>query len=361
MTKTARIMRLGPARQVAGHCFMIELPADAGSGDSVDTPEVSLARLFEDGQELGPGHALHADIETMGGGRFSHWERMLYLSSSNGTPVSTNGRAYDLLVEPQPEPMEAALRVAAARAPALASDYERFELAERLFNLLVPDVKVSEFGRTYFSDRTFAAIYEKFAEGNYRAYDRRWTVGQLARHAVALDGAFAECGVYRGGTAYVMAMALAQHGAPGRKLHLFDSFHGLSRPDPADGAYWKAGDLAASLAEVSAHLAEWSDRLVMHPGWIPSRFADVSAERFAFVHIDVDLYQPTRESLAFFSDRMVPGGIVLCDDYGFASCPGARRAMDEFFAARRETIIHLPTGQGMVVVHGHSAALAGKP
>ena len=90
----------------------------------------------------------------------------------------------------------------------------------------------------------------------------------------------------------------------------------------------------------------------MLSGWIPSRFADVSAERFAFVHIDVDLYQPTRDSLTFFYERMLPGGIVLCDDYGFASCPGALRAMDEFFAGRPETIIHLPTGQGMAIIGG---------
>ncbi|WP_441232797.1 TylF/MycF/NovP-related O-methyltransferase [Bradyrhizobium sp. 1200_D9_N1_1] len=244
------------------------------------------------------------------------------------------------------------LREASNAVSSLQTDYQRFELAERLFNLLVPSTRISEFGRTYFEDPEFAAIYERFSEGNYRAYDRRWTVAQLARHAISLGGAFAECGVYRGATAYLTAKALHLHGAPHLKLHLFDSFSGLSAPSSVDGSYWRAGDMASGLEEVRANLAEWSDRVVMHPGWIPERFLDVAADRFAFVHIDVDLFQPTRESLSFFYQRMLPGGIILCDDYGFASCPGARTAMDQFFADKDEEIIHLPTGQGLVIFPG---------
>ncbi|MGY8635720.1 TylF/MycF/NovP-related O-methyltransferase [Bradyrhizobium sp. 14AA] len=350
MTSRARILRLPSPQRTVGFRQVVELPDDVPAGDSVMTPNVSTARLFEDGLELGPAHALHYEIEALGGGRFSHWGRQLYLSSSDGTSASENGRRYELLVESEGEGAARMLRAASNAVSSLQTDYQRFEMAERLFNLLVPNTKLSEFGRTYFEDQEFAAIYERFGEGNYRAYDRRWTVAQLARHAVSLEGAFAECGVYRGATAYLIAKALRLHGAPHLKLHLFDSFAGLSAPSLIDGSYWRAGAMASSLEEVCANLAEWSDSVVMHRGWIPERFVDVAADQFAFVHIDVDLFHPTRESLAFFYERMLPGGIVLCDDYGFASCPGARRAMDEFFKSKRETIIHLSTGQGLVIV-----------
>jgi len=85
-----------------------------------------------------------------------------------------------------------------------------------------------------------------------------------------------------------------------------------------------------------------------HKGWIPQRFADVSESDFCFVHLDVDLYQPTLDSLQFFYDRMPRGGIILCADYGFITCPGARQAMDAFFAAKKENIVCLPTGQAFV-------------
>jgi len=350
MTNRARLWRLPSPQRTVGFGQVVELPGDVPEGDNVIRPNASTARLFEDGQELGPAHALHAEIETLGGGRFSHWGRQLYLSSSDGTPSNANGRCYELLIEPEGEGVARILREASGTVSSLQTDYQRFELAERLFNLLVPNAKTSEFGRTYFEEPEFAAIYERFGEGNYRAYDRRWTVAQLARYAISLGGAFAECGVYRGATAYLIARVLHVHGAPHLKLHLFDSFSGLSDPSAIDGSYWRAGDMASSLEEVRANLAEWSDRVVMHPGWIPERFVDVTADRFAFVHIDVDLFRPTLESLSFFYQRMLPGGIVLCDDYGFASCPGARAAMDEFFESERETIVHLPTGQGLVIV-----------
>ena len=46
---------------------------------------------------------------------------------------------------------------------------------------------------------------------------------------------------------------------------------------------------------------------------------------------------------------MNPGGIILCDDYGFLTCPGAKTAMDAFFADKPEEIVNLPTGQGLVI------------
>ncbi len=66
----------------------------------------------------------------------------------------------------------------------------------------------------------------------------------------------------------------------------------------------------------------------LHPGWIPERFADVGDQSFAFVHVDVDLYEPTRNSLEFFWPRLAPGGILSCDDYGLTQFPGARQAVD---------------------------------
>lgn len=352
MTKSARLLRLPRSRPTSGFGYVVELPDEAPEGDSVRAPRASMARLFEEGREIGPAHALHSDIATLGEGRFSHWGRFLYLSSSDGTSPSANGRSYDLLIESHEEGMANVLREAANGVSALRTDYERFELAERIFNILAPGIKVSEFGRTYFEDRDFAAVYERFGAGNYRAYDRHWTVEQFARHAVSLGGTFAECGVYQGATANLIARSLRLHGASGLQLHLFDSFSGLSDPTSIDGSYWRGGDMAVSIEVVRANLAEWSDSIVLHPGWIPSRFSDVSAERFAFVHIDVDLFEPTRDSLIFFYERMLPGGIILCDDYGFASCPGARRAMDDFFKSTRETIVHLPTGQGLVIIDG---------
>jgi hypothetical protein len=79
-------------------------------------------------------------------------------------------------------------------------------------------------------------------------------------------------------------------------------------------------------------------------GWIPSRFAEVAEKKFSFVHIDVDLEKPTRDSLEFFYPRLSDGGILLCDDYGFDTCPGVTAAIDEFLALKPEKPIQLDAG-----------------
>lgn len=89
--------------------------------------------------------------------------------------------------------------------------------------------------------------------------------------------------------------------------------------------------------------------LVIHKGWIPERFKDVEDMKFSFLHVDVDLYDPTIDSLKFFYDRMTTGGIIMCDDYGSVSCPGAKKAFDEFFADKQENILELPSAQAIVV------------
>jgi cephalosporin hydroxylase len=80
----------------AGFCFTTNL---RGPGDSLKGPTESTARLFEDGQEIGPAHSSHQEIEDLGAGRFSHWGDELYFSSSDGSSPAKNGRSYHVLIE----------------------------------------------------------------------------------------------------------------------------------------------------------------------------------------------------------------------------------------------------------------------
>jgi O-methyltransferase len=99
---------------------------------------------------------------------------------------------------------------------------------------------------------------------------------------------------------------------------------------------------------VQRNLAEFPS-VQYHAGWIPDRFGEVADKSFCFVHVDVDLYQPTLDSLRFFYPRLVARGMLVCDDYGYVNCPGAKQACDEFVAAIPEPLIHLPTGQAVIV------------
>jgi hypothetical protein len=351
---TGRLIEVDPPKPETGHCWVAEAPADAGPGDSMDEPQRSTLRLFEDGLEIGPAHAEHDVIRSQGNGRFSHWGDRIYLSS--GAPDSSpDQHRYTALVDPSLVDKRHALLIAAAAVdPEQLDGEQRYAWGERLFEAFVGDAKLAEYGRSYFHDVEFRADYARFDRQNHRSLDRKFALRELLKLALRRHGDLAECGVFRGASAFLMAKAICRTGS-GRTLHLFDSFAGLSPPDAADGSYWQPGSLACGLADVQASLRDFADLIAYHPGWIPTRFHDVADSGFCCVHIDVDLFQPTRDALAFFYPRMVPGGMIVCDDYGFDTCPGARRAMDEFFASRAEPVIHLPTGQGMVLTDPDAA------
>ena len=183
--------------------------------------------------------------------------------------------------------------------------------------------------------------------------DPRCFVLQSALRSVSsIEGAVAECGVRQGRS--TLFMLAAEEGE--RTYHLFDSFAGLSNPTgedrTADGrTLWEEGDLSTDEAVARKNLEGFAN-VRFHVGWIPQTLSAVADERFAFVHIDVDLYEPTKGALEFFWDRLQPNGLVVCDDYGSANCPGARKAFDEFYRDRPEAIIELPTGQALVAKRG---------
>jgi hypothetical protein len=179
---------------------------------------------------------------------------------------------------------------------------------------------------------------------------RCFTLQGVIRGLRHVAGDVAECGVRHGkSTAFMLEADPVK-----RQYHVFDSFQGLSEPSAEDSpgpglpSHWKKGRMAVNEAETRANLADFAN-VSFYPGWIPERFADVANRRFALLHVDVDLYHPTRDSLEFFWPRLTLGGIVVCDDYGFATCPGAKQALDEFFDKRAAGIMEVSTGQALVV------------
>lgn len=142
-----------------------------------------------------------------------------------------------------------------------------------------------------------------------------------------LEGDLAELGVYRGGVARVIAHFMR----PGSRLHLFDTFEGIPEDDAAPGGHRK-GDFATSFEEVQELLAGLP--VTFYRGWFPGPLPP-EGTRFRFAHVDMDTYQSTLAALDYLIPRMVPGGILLFDDYGWHMCQGVQCALHEFFPADR--------------------------
>jgi hypothetical protein len=172
------------------------------------------------------------------------------------------------------------------------------------------------------------------------------------RAARALGGAMAEAGVFAGGSARLICEAKGD--AP---LHLFDVFEtlqgGVGRDAArADEVFDHFGSAHVPRADVVGLLAPYAG-VHVHAGVFPDSARGLEAERFSFVHLDLDLESSTGDALAFFHPRMVPGGIIIGDDYQWH---GVRRAFDEYFRDRPDTRIELPWGQVMVVSSAGNAS-----
>ena len=224
-------------------------------------------------------------------------------------------------------------------------EYASFALAEKCSHFLYPKYLFSEFGRTWLEDADFLKELAALKVGNVHSADRKFFLRNLLKLAESVPGDTAECGAYYGASSWFICRGIA---GKGKEHHVFDSFEGLSEPGGRDGEYWREGAMKASEEALNQTLSAF-DFVQVHKGWIPEKFPEVADKQFCFVHIDVDLHGPTLDSLEFFYPRMATGGIVLCDDYGFTTCRGAAKAMDEFFGDRPEPIVHVPTGQGFVI------------
>ena len=218
-----------------------------------------------------------------------------------------------------------------------------FALLFEAQQLLLPGYPLTDLTKVWFEDRPFLDQVRRF-DPTERSIDRRFFLRELLKLVDHLDGDTAEAGVYEGAASWIICQARA-----GRSTHwAFDSFEGLSAPTAEDGSFWSAGDLASSEADARALLEPLG--AVVAKGWIPDVFAAASRiDQLVFAHVDVDIYAPTLASFEYFYDRVVPGGLIVCDDYGFGPCAGAKQAVDEFMAGRPERVIHSPTGQGIVI------------
>ena len=223
----------------------------------------------------------------------------------------------------------------------------------------------------WLSDRSWMAPYREFLQfdslpsagaDETRILDRRFTLASIMKSVRGLRGSTAECGVFKGVGSAIICQALSDTYTTGQFHFAFDSFEGLPEPQEVDRdanrkLHWKAGDLAVPEAIAKSLLSRFSFCQIVK-GWLPGSLSVAEGRCFRFVHIDVDLGQPTLDVLKFFYDRMVPGGMILFDDYGFISCPGARTVVDQFFANRPEPILEITAGQAIVVKVGSSMAKA---
>ena len=204
----------------------------------------------------------------------------------------------------------------------------------------------------FLDDEEFQKRYAAVA-GTWPGSDNRWRLWIMTRcamHCAALDGSFAEFGVYRGGCAFMILSE--RRPRPGRSYFLFDTFSGipnsnLTEQEESAGFGGRLSDV--SLDEVRERLSPWKDQTKFVVGDVFETLRATETGPLAFVHLDLNASAPTQRALEYVWSRMVPGGIIVFDDYGWAQYSDQKRLIDKFFADKKDGLIAVPTGQAISV------------
>lgn len=161
-----------------------------------------------------------------------------------------------------------------------------------------------------------------------------------------VEGDIVEVGVAAGGTIAFLNNLSLQFGV-NKKLYGFDSFEGFSEPSEEDGVYFKNkfsilknSYSKFTLDVVKKNLNDWcgpNDKvknIKLIKGYIPESLSEYNGRNVSLMNVDVDIYQPTLDSLRFFWPMLQKGGIMMLDEYDFGrdleKWPGAKIAVDEF-------------------------------
>ena len=181
------------------------------------------------------------------------------------------------------------------------------------------------------------------------SYDRLYTLWQAVCQISSSDLPLAEVGTYRGGSAKFIWDTLKQNGNE-NPFHIFDTFKGHAAVDESIDGKHRIGTFAdTSYEKVKVYLS--SPNIFIYKGdFLKTAKHIENITNFSMVHIDVDVYPATKFCLDFFADRTIPGSVIIVDDYGFVTCKGAKKAVDEFILSSPNfRLFHLVTGQALVL------------
>ncbi len=172
-----------------------------------------------------------------------------------------------------------------------------------------------------------------------------------------ISGSFVECGVWQGGSAMIMAETLSHLQSFRRELILYDTFEGMNEPTSVDRSYdGKAAvdQLSEStskrenprawcystLNEVKGNLQKVSypkERIVYIEGKVEDTLTGHLPDQIALLRLDTDWYESTKAELEYLFPKLVPGGVLIIDDYGHWQ--GCKKAVDEYFEQENVPIL----------------------
>jgi len=179
----------------------------------------------------------------------------------------------------------------------------------------------------------------------------RYTTLELCCNEIKMNnvaGNIAELGVYKGDFAKRVNQLF-----PNKKLYLFDTFEGFDQKDISTEKQnsFSSGeqDFSDTSVELVLNKMKYRSNCIIKKGFFPESATDVD-DKFCFVSIDADLYEPILAGLKFFYPKLEPKGYIFVHDFNNDLYKGARKAVLEFCAENNIGYLPIPDSGGSAII-----------
>ncbi|MBN2051477.1 MAG: class I SAM-dependent methyltransferase [Spirochaetales bacterium] len=201
-------------------------------------------------------------------------------------------------------------------------------------------------------EKDFLFLWEQVRSYTMTSIERSYNLYTAVKYVVenSVPGDLVECGVWKGGSCMLMARTLLALGATDRNIYLYDTFNGMTEPSDEDVIAWNGKPVKekweADRQGKSQNFTSWAvslttvKRNMESTGYPPENIFYIAGDvrdtlrtlrhdRIACLRLDTDWYDTTALELERLYPHLVPGGVLILDDYGHFK--GARKAVDDYF------------------------------
>jgi O-methyltransferase len=213
-------------------------------------------------------------------------------------------------------------------------------------------------------DPRFLEIYHKCQDFTLTPFKAMYAVYEAASYVAkaGIAGDFVQCGVWKGGSAMIVALTFLQYGSQHRNLFLYDTYEGMPDTGVHDGEFdagpfhvamnittrirgGHSGIFYAPIEEVRRNMQTTGypeDHVYLVKGMVEETLPSRAPEQISLLHLDSDLYQSTYHELTHLYPRLTKGGVLIVDDYG--TWKGSRKATDQYFEENGIAMLLTPAG-----------------
>lgn len=196
-----------------------------------------------------------------------------------------------------------------------------------------------------------SSVSIEVAQLRWRHYIVYWSATVASKISSDESRNFVELGVCDGLTAWYASRA-RQRLSCGGEFFLYDAWEGMRSDLLTDSEVKSAGSYSyLDIGNTKRNLSLCgNERFVFVKGYIPESFVQLrNPEQIAWMHIDLNASIPTLASLGFFWDRLLPGGLVLLDDFAWPGYEDTRMEVEKWCLSRSLDILQFPTGQALII------------